>query len=171
MNEGAALELPEAHPQADEQGDALIAAALAVLEARAAYSKDSQVFNRPDDFRAFFRLRLGMGEREEFHVAFLTHRHALISCETMFLGSLAQASVHPREVARRALQLNAGAVVCAHNHPSGDCSPSAADHRITDRLHAALDLVEIRLLDHFVVTAHDAVSLAEAGWHPRTVEF
>lgn len=113
---------------------------------------------------AFFRLRLGSEEREHFEAAFLNTRHQLIAVERLFSGTVDGAEVHPRIVVQRALALNASAVLLAHNHPSGSTEPSAADRALTARLKAALGLVDIRLLDHFVVTAGEAVSMAARGW-------
>ena len=112
---------------------------------------------------AFFRLRLGTEEREHFEVAFLDTRHRLIAVERLFSGTIDGAEVHPRVVIQRALALNAAAVLLAHNHPSGSTEPSAADRALTARLKAALGLVEVRLLDHFVVTAGETVSMAARG--------
>jgi DNA repair protein RadC len=90
----------------------------------------------------------------------LDKRHRLIACEELFRGTIDGASVHPREVVKAALRHNCAAAVCAHNHP-GNSEPSQADEFITQRLKAALELVDIRLLDH--VSAHDSVSMAERG--------
>lgn len=113
---------------------------------------------------AFFRLRLGSEEREHFETAFLNARHQLIAVERLFSGTVDGAEVHPRIVVQRALALNASAVLLAHNHPSGSTEHSAADLALTARLKAALGLVDVRLLDHFVVTAGEAVSMAARGW-------
>ncbi|HDS1299526.1 TPA: hypothetical protein QEK30_000844 [Stenotrophomonas maltophilia] len=113
---------------------------------------------------AFFRLRLGSEEREHFEAAFLNTRHQLIAVERLFSGTVDGAEVHPRIVVQRALALNASAVLLAHNHPSGNTEPSAADRALTARLKAALVLVDIRLLDHFVVTGAEVVSMASRGW-------
>lgn len=95
---------------------------------------------------------------------FMDTRHRLIAFEEMFFGSVDGAEVHPREVVKRALQLNAAAVICAHNHPSGNPDPSAADRAVTARLKQALALVDIRLLDHFVIGEGPPSSLASKGW-------
>lgn len=100
---------------------------------------------------------------ETFGVIYLDTRHQLIAAEPMFRGTIDGASVHPREVVRRALELNAAAVIAFHNHPSGDPSPSHADRKITQKLQQALALLEIRLLDHVIVTNASYVSLAERG--------
>jgi DNA repair protein RadC len=113
---------------------------------------------------SFFRLRLGGETREHFEVAFLDSHHRLIAVERMFSGSVDGAQVYPRVVVQRALALNAAAVMVAHNHPSGYAEPSAADRAVTTQLKSALGMVEVRLLDHFVVTAERAVSMAARGW-------
>lgn len=118
----------------------------------------------PTTCGAFFRLRLGGEEREHFEAAFLNTRHQLITVERLFSGTVDGAEVHPRIVVQRALALNASAVLLAHNHPSGNTEPSAADRALTARLKAALGLVDVRLLDHFVVTAGEAASMAARGW-------
>lgn len=112
----------------------------------------------------FFRLRLGSEQREHFEAAFLNTRHQLIAVERLFSGTVDGAEVHPRVVVQQALALNASAVLLAHNHPSGHPEPSAADRVVTARLKSALGLVEVRLLDHFVVTGDQVVSMATRGW-------
>src|SRR5699024_8527544 len=102
-------------------------------------------------------------DREVFCVLFLDTQHRVIAFDEMFYGTLDSASVYPREVVKRALYYNAGAVILAHNHPSGDPEPSDADRRITDRLTEALGLIDIRVLDHFVIGKEPAVSFAERG--------
>ena len=94
----------------------------------------------------------------------LDNRHRIIADEIMFRGTIADASVCPREVAKRCVDLNSAALVCAHNHPSGVAEPSRSDRAITKKLQEALALVEVRLIDHFVVGDGDVVSFAERGW-------
>jgi len=101
--------------------------------------------------------------REVFLCLFLDTRHRVIASEELFHGTIDAASVHPREVVKCALSHNAAAVIAAHNHPSGVSEPSAADHAVTDRLRSALALVDIRLLDHFIVGEGPPISLAERG--------
>lgn len=122
-----------------------------------------KVFDSPTVVKDYFILRLGPLEHEVFAVAFLTSQHGLITCEEMFRGTLTQTSVYPREVVKRALQLNAGAVVLGHNHPSGCAEPSRADEFLTSSLKAALAMVDVRVLDHFVVGNNTALSFAERG--------
>ena len=120
-------------------------------------------FETPEAAADYFRVKLGLLEHESFQCAFLDNRHALISCEEMFKGTINGCSVHPREIVKRALSLNAAAVIIAHNHPSGVPDPSNADQAITTRLKDALNLVDIRLLDHFVVGGSEYVSFSEQG--------
>lgn len=103
-------------------------------------------------------------EHEVFGVLFLDTKHRVIRFEELFKGTLDAASVYPREVTKRGLELNAAAVILVHNHPSGDPEPSEADKRITHRLLDALSLVDIRTLDHVVVASEGCVSLAERGY-------
>ena len=118
---------------------------------------------QPSDAANLFKFKLGLKEREIFAVAWLDNRHRLILYEELFFGTLNGASIHPREVVRRALELNAGAVVLSHNHPSGVVEPSQADIAITLRLKEALGLIDTRVLDHIVVSADDHVSFSERG--------
>lgn len=111
----------------------------------------------------FLQARLCHQQREVFGCLFLDNRHRVLRFEEMFHGTIDAAAVYPREVVRRALALNAAAVIAAHNHPSGVTEPSRADEQITRRLRDALALVDVRLLDHFVVGDGVPVSLAERG--------
>lgn len=122
-----------------------------------------EVMSNPRAVRDYLRLWLGGEARECFGALFLDSQHRLLSAELLFLGTLDQAAVHPRELARRVLTLNAAAVIVAHNHPSGVAEPSASDIALTHRLTETLALLGTRLLDHFVVTSSEAVSLAERG--------
>ncbi len=115
------------------------------------------------DTRRLLSARLRHHPHEVFAALFLDNRHRLIAYEELFRGSVAGASVHPREVVRRCLHHNAAAVIFAHNHPSGVAEPSRADREITERLKDALALVDVRLLDHFVVGDGEPVSFAERG--------
>ena len=118
----------------------------------------------PDDAVRFFRARLADLPHEVFSCLFLDTRHRLIRYEELFRGTVDGAAVYPREVLKRALHHNAAAVIFGHNHPSGVSEPSEADRGITLKLGRALALVDIRLLDHLVVTRDGHVSLAERGW-------
>ncbi len=111
----------------------------------------------------FFHMALANEKNEQFSALFLNNRHQVIAFEHLFKGTIDCAVVHPRVVAQRALTLNAAAVIVAHNHPSSDPEPSRADALITEKLKEALALLDIRLLDHFIVTRNNCVSLAERG--------
>ena len=124
---------------------------------------EKPALNDVDTVKTFLRLHLGSLTREVFAVLFLDAQLRLIAMETMFHGSLTSTTVHAREVVKRALELGAGAVILAHNHPSGVAEPSRADELLTRHLSQALALVEVRVLDHLVVGAGEVVSLAERG--------
>jgi len=148
-------------------GDAKVAQLLAALEigrrhlgevlARGAALESSR------DTRDYLKARLRDLEREVFCGLFLDNRHRVLAFEELFAGTLNGTAVYPREVVRRALRHNAAAVIFAHNHPSGVAEPSRADEVLTQRLKEALALVDIRVLDHFVVGDGDLVSFSERG--------
>jgi len=148
-------------------GPAKRAELLAVMEmARRALAQKLQnapVFSAPQDVKDYLGLQLGGRTQEVFAVLFLDVRHRSLGLELMFHGTLTQTSVYPREVVRRALALNAAAVVLAHNHPSGVAEPSAADAHLTESLKRALALVDVRVLDHIVVGQGEVMSFAERG--------
>jgi DNA repair protein RadC len=147
----------------DEQQ--IIDQAFAIIQRRA--RKDRKYFTAPDQVKQFLTLanaRVEDQSRERFGVLFLDSQHGLIEFETLFEGSLAQTSVYPREVVRRALQLNAAAVILTHNHPSGFASASRADVTLTKTLRDALNLIDVRVLDHIITTPTELTySLAEHG--------
>ena len=122
-----------------------------------------EILSGPDKTRYFLSCHLTDDSREVFSCLFLDSQHALICCEDLFWGTLDGAAVYPREVVARALQLHAAAVIFAHNHPSGVAEPSQADRRITERLQAALALVDIRVIDHVIVGRGQQFSFAEGG--------
>ena len=148
-------------------GPAKRAEIVAVLElarrALASQLQEKTIFSNPQAIRDYLQLQLGSREHEIFAVLFLDASHRLIVLEEMFRGTLTQTSVYPREVVVRALTLNAANVVLAHNHPSGTAQASRADEAITQTLKAALALIDVRVLDHFIVTRTAAVSMAEMG--------
>jgi DNA repair protein RadC len=121
------------------------------------------VFDNPTAVKQFAALAIGALGFEVFAVLFLDNQHRLLKHEEMFRGTLTQTSVYPREVVRRALELNSAAVIFAHNHPSGTAEPSRADEFLTQSLKAALQLVDVRVLDHLVVGRGEVVSFAERG--------
>ncbi|AHE71957.1 hypothetical protein M942_23325 [Enterobacter ludwigii] len=136
--------------------------ALTVLEHR--LREPGASFTSSHAARDWLRLQLATLEREAFTVLWLDNQHRLIAHDTLFLGTINSITVHPREVVKSGLKNNAAAVVLAHNHPSGLAEPSKADRLMTDRLKQALELVDIRLLDHLVVGGMDIVSFAERCW-------
>jgi len=121
------------------------------------------VFDSPLGVKQFVQLKLAALPYEVFAVLFLDSQHRLLAMEEMFRGTLTQTSVYPREVVRSALERNAGAVILAHNHPSGVAEPSRADEFLTQSLRAALSLVDVKVLDHLVVGRGAVVSFAERG--------
>jgi DNA repair protein RadC len=148
-------------------GDAKYTQLQAVLEmARRALAEDLQqgiALDSPQAVKDYLALTLRSLPYESFMVLFVSAQNRLIAAEEMFRGTLTQTSVYPREIVKRALALNAAAVLLAHNHPSGVAEPSQADRFLTDSLKAALQLVDVRVLDHFVVAGRGVLSFAERG--------
>jgi len=148
-------------------GPAKLAEVAAVVEiARRSVAQElaaAPVFDAPDKVKQLLALHLGGLAHEEFAVVFLDSQHRLLQMKTLFRGTLGQTSVYPREVVKEALALNAGAVILAHNHPSGLAEPSRADEYLTQTLKSALALVDVRVLDHLVVGRGVVVSFAERG--------
>jgi DNA repair protein RadC len=138
-----------------------IAVAIAILEERARYNAISLA--TPNAVADYLRLRIAGLEHEVFGVLWLDAANRLIDAEELFRGTLTQTSVYPREVVKAALAKNAAAVILYHNHPSGSPEPSRADELLTNTLKAALALVDVRVLDHFVVTVGKVSSFAERG--------
>ena len=149
-------------PAAMTREDRLIARAKKALARRLAVP--GAVIDSPDAVRDFLMFELGEEAREVFCALFLDAQNRVVSFELMFAGTLAQTSVHPREVVRRCLELNAASVILAHNHPSGVPEPSNADKALTDTLKRTLALFDVRVLDHLIVGgAARPVSFAERG--------
>nr|WP_017162749.1 DNA repair protein RadC [Xanthomonas phaseoli] len=123
-----------------------------------------QALNDPPSVGRYFSQRLRARAYEVFAALFLDNRHRAIAFEELFTGTIDGADIHPREVVRRALLHKAAAVIVGHNHPSGNPEPSEADRAVTKRLLDSLELVDIRLLDHFVIGDGRPVSFAERGW-------
>ena len=130
---------------------------------RALIDPHEPVFDRVDKTRDYLRARFVGVDHEQVHALYLDARHALIAAEVASIGSLTTAPVYPREIARAALRHNASAVILAHNHPSGEPSPSDADRMLTGAVRDALRLIEVRLLDHVVVAGPKITSAAERG--------
>ncbi len=144
-------------PLTEEQ---ILKASYAIIKNRV---KSGFVMNNIAVTGAYLREAMADYEHEVFACLFLDNRHRLIKFEEMFRGTIDSASVHPREVVKRALQLNAAAIVLAHNHPSGDATPSQADKCVTSKIQEALSLIDIRLLDHFIIGVAKPFSFAEKG--------
>jgi DNA repair protein RadC len=148
-------------------GDAKAAQLAAVLElARRSLRENLQAgsaLTSPGAVRDYLRHALGARDHEVFVVLFLDAQHRVLSDAELFRGTLTQTSVYPREVVKAALAANAAAVILAHNHPSGVAQPSQADELLTRQLKEALALVEVKVLDHFIVAGNQTLSFAERG--------
>lgn len=125
--------------------------------------RSGDALNSPGAVRSYLQLLLRGRTQEVFMVIFLDAQHRVLSSEELFQGTLTQTSVYPREVVKRALYHNAAAVILAHNHPSGVAEPSQSDQLLTDALKQALALVDVRVLDHFIVAGSGCLSFAERG--------
>ena len=149
-------------------GPAKFAQLQAVLEmSRRALSEEMRAgdaLHSPGAVRDWLRLKLSGLPHEVFLVVFLDAQNRVIEAEELFRGTLTQTSVYPREIVKRALARNAAGVILAHNHPSGVAEPSQADRWLTDQLKAALGLVDVKVLDHFIVAGGAGLSFAERGW-------
>lgn len=136
-----------------------------VCETAATYVQplDGQVIRSPQDTAEYLHSQMDHLTHEVFAAVFLDNRHKVIKYQELFRGTIDGTSVYPREVAKETILCNAAAVILAHNHPSGIAEPSQADERITKRLKSALELIDVRLLDHLVVGKNQDVSLASRG--------
>ncbi|NNE54475.1 MAG: DNA repair protein RadC [Flavobacteriales bacterium] len=142
------------------QEDHIIKNALKILRKRFEHQES---LTSPQDTKNYLPVKLTETQREQFYVLFLNTRHQVLKLKKLFEGTLDGATVYPREVVKEALQVNAGAVILCHNHPSGVSEPSLADQAITRRIKEALGTVDIRVLDHFVVAGGECISMAERG--------
>jgi DNA repair protein RadC len=153
--------------QANGLGSAKYAQLQAVMEMAKRHFKEvlqrGNALTSPDITRAYLSAQLRGYSYEVFACLFLDNQHRVIEFEELFRGTIDSASVYPREVAKRALHHNAAAVIFSHNHPSGICEPSTSDKHITDKLKQALNLFDIRVLDHFIVGDGSPYSFAEHG--------
>ncbi|MDA9982406.1 DNA repair protein RadC [Gammaproteobacteria bacterium] len=141
-------------------GDQIISLASTILESTL---RRGDYMTSPKAACDFARLQLGKLEHEVFAVLFLDSKHRLIAFEKLFTGTIDGSSVYPREIVKAVLRHNAAAVILTHNHPSGICEPSSADQALTQRLKAALALIDVRILDHVVVSATESTSMSERG--------
>ncbi len=156
-NRFAGVSLNDLNPMEQKM---LVEMALTVMEYR---YQPGALMGSPVEAKAYLRLRLAERKAEVFACLFLDTRNRVICFEEMFHGTIDGASVYPRVVVQRALEVNASGVMLTHNHPSGDPEPSPADITLTQRLKGALGLVDIRILDHIVIGATSTVSFAERG--------
>ena len=149
-------------------GPAKFAQLQAVLEmARrhlAEHLRQAAVLKSPIEVRNYLKAMLRHEPHEVFACLFLDSRHRVLAFEILFRGSIDTTSVHPRQVVKRALAHNAAALILCHNHPSGNAEPSPADRALTKRLQETMELVDVRVLDHFIVGDGDPLSMAEYGW-------
>ena len=144
----------------NDEDNNVIAQGLAILSRR---MRANDQLSSPDSVRDYLRMSLSGREYEVFVVVLLDAQHRVLRCEEMFRGTLTQTSVYPREVVKTALAANAASVIFAHNHPSGASEPSQADELLTRELKAALALVDVKVLDHFVIAGTQSLSFAERG--------
>ena len=149
------------NPSTDAGDDAIIAKAIEILTRR--MRVPGQALSSPDAVKQYLSLALGDKPHEVFGVLFLDVQNCLIAFEEMFQGTLTQTSVYPREVVLSALKHQACSVVLAHNHPSGNVQPSRADELLTQTLKQTLALVDVRVLDHIIVSGSQSLSMAERG--------
>jgi DNA repair protein RadC len=143
-----------------ETEQAIVDQALEILRER---HQHGALLSSPEVTKDYLRLKLADEKQEIFGCIFLTNRHTVIEVENLFTGTIDGASVYPRIIVQKALTHNAAALLAYHNHPSGCADPSQADIRITHRIRDALALVDIRLLDHLVVSVDGCVSFADRG--------
>ena len=140
--------------------DPIVEQALSMLECEV---READALSSPDAVRDFLRLQLGDLPHEVFACMFMDAQNRLIDYQELFRGTLTQTSVYPREVVKEALACNAASVILTHNHPSGLADPSRADESLTHTLKQALALVDVRVLDHLIVTRSTVLSFAERG--------
>jgi len=126
--------------------------------------RHKSALENPQAVREYLKSMLRHEQHEVFGCLFLDSRHQVLAFEVLFRGSIDSTSVHPREVVKRALAQNAAALILCHNHPSGNTDPSQADRQLTKRLQKALELIDVRVLDHFIIGDGDPLSMAEYGW-------
>jgi DNA repair protein RadC len=139
--------------------DRLIVRALKCLESRLRYGAEK--INNSSDVKSYLQLRLADEPNEVFAVMFLTNSHRLLAYERIFNGTINEAAVYPRVIVQKAIKYNAAAVIVAHNHPSGNSEPSIGDKEVTRNLKRVLDIINVKLLDHIIVTYQYCYSFAD----------
>ncbi len=148
-------------PYGAEIEDGVIQKALDILASR--IRKAESFLNSPGAVRDFLRIKMTGLEHEVFSIVFLNAQHGVIAVEEMFRGTLSQTTVYPREILKRVMHHNAAAVILAHNHPSGLAEPSHADKNLTETLRKTFSLIDVTVLDHFIVAGGECISFAERG--------
>ena len=144
-----------------QEEDQIIQTALGIIKKRV-FNHDT--LTSPREVEAFLSLKLGQESQEIFCCIYLDNKNQVIDFEELFKGTIDQVSVYPRIVVKRCLEVNASALILAHNHPSAVCEPSSADQAITQRLKDALALIDVRILDHIIVGGSTCMSFAERGY-------
>ena len=139
----------------------IIEQAIAILEKR--MFSDGPTLGKPDDVSNYLQIKLAQEPNEVFMVVFLDQQNQVIACEVLFRGTINAAGVYPRVIVQRALEHNAATLILAHNHPSGCTQPSCEDQRITSRIQSAMALVDITVLDHFIIGKGEPCSFAKQG--------
>ena len=156
------------HVKEETQGtygaDALSLVPAAIEQLRKTLAKAGAALESPAAVRDYLRLQIAGEPHEVFATLFLDAKHRVLAFEVLFHGTIDGASVYPRQVVKRALAHNAAALILCHNHPSGNAEPSPADRALTKRLQETMELVDVRVLDHFIVGDGDPLSMAEYGW-------
>lgn len=127
-------------------------------------ARHKPALENPQAVRDYLKSMLRHEPHEVFGCLFLDSKHQVLTFEALFRGSIDSTSVHPRQVVKRALAHNAAALILCHNHPSGNTNPSQADRALTKRLREALELIDVRVLDHFIIGDGEPLSMAEYGW-------
>lgn len=150
--------IPLANNKRDKR---IIEQAIAILEKR--MFAEGPTLGKSDDVSDYLRIKLAQEPNEVFMVIFLNQQNQVIACETLFRGTINAAGIYPRVIVQRALEHNAASLILAHNHPSGCTQPSCEDQRITTRIQSAMALVDIIVLDHFIIGKGEPCSLAERG--------
>lgn len=146
---------------ASQHDDQIVQQAIALLEQRV--FKNGPRLERPQAVKDYLRLRLVSEPNEVFAILFMNSQHEVLAYETLFRGTVDSTTVYPRVVLQRVLDVNAAAVILAHQHPSGSTGPSSADLAVTDQLKSALALIDVRVLDHIIVGQGAPFSFAESG--------
>ena len=155
------VEQPSCLHNLDTRTRRAVERAAKLLEENAVYRVEAM--NSPVAVRTYLKMKLASLDHEEFHALWLDAQNRIIAFDRLFSGTLTQTSVYPREVVRAAMRHNAAACIIAHNHPSGISEPSRADEALTRTLKEVLSLVDVKILDHFIVAGRETLSFAERG--------